>query len=264
ASANPAWIVRKTEKTVHFPAKEKTEVLFHLESRDLKQLDPLPHLSFVYPTEGWGECRIDRVIPIMRSAKVQRARKPPVIDGSLDDACWGARNRLGSLHGFTEQCRVEPTAVYLTRDEENLYIGVRCTESELGSLRTKARLRDSSTLFSDDCVVIYIDADEKKQVNHFLVINAAGQIFDQRSEFESGTPRSDYAWDGDWIVKTGRDDKAWTVEMVLPYEVLEAPSAPGSVWGFNIGRLQARVDEAVSWQPWLSIQPSLHGEIILK
>ncbi len=64
---------------------------------------------------------------------VARTETPPVIDGRLDDACWTGAPAVAE---FTQVLPVEGgapterTEVRVLFDADNLYIGVRCFDSD--------------------------------------------------------------------------------------------------------------------------------------
>ncbi len=264
-SSNPAWKVSPTEKTGHFPAKQTVAIHFSVENREPRRLYPLPEFAFTYPTKGWGECRIEAPLLIVRSVVATDIEKAPDIDGKLADKCWTQERRMGFLHGNGGQpTKVEPTDVYLARDRANLYLGVRCTESEMERLTTNTRERDGGSILGDDCILVYFDPDNKKERIHQLILTPAGQILDQRCTFEDGKIQRDRQWNGEWKIGLGRDGKAWVAEIGVPFELIEAEVQPGTVWGFNIGRIQPRVGDSATWQPYLSVNPDAYGRLILE
>lgn len=264
-SSNPAWKVFPEKKIGHFPAKMTAAIHFSVENRDPSHLYPLPQLTFIYPTKGWGECRIEGPLPIVRSAKAEKIAKAPHIDGKLDDECWRKERLIGVLYGQRgEPTKAEPTEVYLAHDGLSLYLGVRCVESEKEKLTTRTEERDGATILGDDCILVYFDSENKKQRLHQLILNPAGQLMDQRCTVEGQEINRDRKWNGDWKIGLGEEENAWIAEIGVPFGLLEAEVQAGSVWGFNIGRIQPRVNDSATWQPYLSVHPDAYGKLILE
>lgn len=264
-SSNPAWEIFPPEKIGHFPAKFKTTIHFKVENRDPSLLYPLPQFILTYPTKGWGKCKIEGPLPIQRSVVAAKTEKAPEIDGKLDDQCWSQEHMVGALYGQGgEPTEAEPTEVYLVHDDANIYLGVRCTESEKDKLTTNCKERDSGAILQDDCILVYFDSENQKERIHQLILTPAGQILDQRCTFEGARIERDRKWNGEWKIGLGEEEKVWTVEIGVPFELIEAKVEPGTAWGFNIGRIQPRVNDVATWQPYLSVHPDAYGKLILE
>ena len=264
-SSNHAWQVRPSSKRVHFPAGSETIVPFKLHNTDPSHLYPLPEFSIVYPTDEWGECKVRSSFLLTRSAKVKRTRKAPAIDGKLNDHCWSEKHLLGPLYGHGGRvCAVEPTDVYLSYDDESFYIGVRCTELEKGKIRAFTEGRDDRAITSDDSILVFIDADNEEKRMHELIVNPSGTILDQIVAFEDGNPIRDIKWNGDWKIGLGEEETAWTLEVAVPYETLETKPERGTVWGFNIARIQPKVADRATWQTYITIHPAYFGKITMR
>ena len=80
-----------------------------------------------------------------KKAVCVRADAPPVIDGRLDDACWGSATRLPD---FVDKDSGRPVSVQtqarLAWDEENLYMGIVCREPTPGRMVASERPRDGN------------------------------------------------------------------------------------------------------------------------
>src|SRR5512143_2872715 len=69
-----------------------------------------------------------------------RAPRPPVIDGRLDDAVWDIAppdDRFTQTQPDEGKPPSERTEVRVAYDDENLYVGVRCYDSEPSKISSK-------------------------------------------------------------------------------------------------------------------------------
>jgi hypothetical protein len=59
----------------------------------------------------------------------------------------------------------------------------------------------------------------------------------------------DNSWDGFWWVQARIDSLGWTVEYKIPFKNFRFQSRRNQVWGLNIQRSQARLNESSFWNP---------------
>ena len=178
----------------------------------------------------------------------------PVVDGKLDDACWA---RAGVAGEFTSTINsptrkpAEQTEVYLLHDDENLYLGYRCFESDLGSVKAEKHGRDPAGLWGDDCIELYLIPPDSSFPEtpivgvdyYYLVVNSIGTQGDNVGLHDVDQ------WTGNWTAQATREDAAWTVEIQIPLAELDARPAEGSLWKVNFTRSQKRLGENSSWAP---------------
>jgi hypothetical protein len=147
---------------------------------------------------------------------VKRVSRPPAIDGRLDDDVWSGPAAITRLvrSGFDRPLG-QPTAVWLTWDEQGLYLAARCTEPRLERLQLAAKKRDAA-VFADDSVEFFVAFDDAAKPYYQIVVNAAGMIYDGKG-FDS-------SWNGDYQVATGREAGGWTVELAMPWKTFGAPT----------------------------------------
>lgn len=180
-----------------------------------------------------------------------RFDSPPAIDGRLDDPVWQTAPRLADfrqLEPHEGEPASEPTEVFLGYDDDSLYIGVRCHDSEPDKLVATVLTRDADIGY-DDTLRIVFDTFHDGRNGFLFATNPAGIQFDAlvRSEGE----QINLDWDGIWKVKTSRDGGGWVAEMAIPWRSLRFPNRPEQLWGFNVERNVARKRETSHWKPML-------------
>ena len=181
----------------------------------------------------------------VRSAVVTRVTSEIVIDGSLDETPWRQAPKIGALvqripvAGAAPTERTEVTLLY---DEENLYIGVMCYDSEPGQVLASQMARDAR-LNADDRLAIVLDTFRDQSNAFHFATNPAGAMVDGLV-FANGETNDD--WNGIWIVRTARTDDGWSAEFAIPFKTLSFPSGE-TVWGFNIARTIQRKLEENRW-----------------
>jgi len=263
-----AWRVEPREITVSITPQGHVIQSFKAHLANPDSLYPLPTFSMPYEYAPGKKTSIFRSLPIRREAALIRAAKTPVLDGRLSDICWQAAPTLRAFGGRTGGFSpVEPTAVWIARDDSLLYVAARCTDSRTDELKAEVTARDGEVQ-GDDHLSIVLDFDPSSPAPlegkgkgegksyHEVFVNPAGTVADRKCWFESGEIRKDYAWNGNWRVATGKGPDYWTVEMSCP---LSDFGTVGSRWGVNASRFQSRTKEVAVWQIPFEQDPSGFG-----
>ena len=181
----------------------------------------------------------------VRSAVVTAITSEIVIDGSLDEAAWRQAPTIGDLVQripVAGGAPTERTEVRLLYDEDNLYIGVLCHDTEPDRVLASQMARDAS-LNADDRLAIVLDTFRDQSNAFHFATNPAGAMVDGLV-FANGETNDD--WDGIWIVRTARTGAGWSAEFAIPFKTLSFPAGE-TVWGFNISRTIQRKLEENRW-----------------
>lgn len=178
------------------------------------------------------------------AASVVFTEEAPEIDGVLDEI-WEAGTRLPDDWKQVNPDEGAPpsqrTEVFLMRDSRNLYIAVRCHDTEPERIVARAQQRDSS-IFSDDNVGILLDPKRDRRTGYTFAMNPLGARYDGR--LVNG--REDRNWDGLWDGRASIDENGWTAEFVIPFRTISIDPTVGE-WGINIQRVMRRNNETVRW-----------------
>lgn len=183
--------------------------------------------------------------PELPEYKVPRAKKPPVIDGVLDDEAWKAAP-VAVLHGsFDGRPVALRTEARLTYDDANLYVSFDAEDPDIwGTL-----LKRDDPIYEQEVVEIFLDANADGRTYNELQVSPHNVIFD--AYFPARRQGMDTGWDSGMKtavkVKGTLDnptdqDERWTVELQIPFAKLaEVPNVPpkkGDRWRFNLYRLE--------------------------
>lgn len=204
-----------------------------------------------------------RALGRRRTAAVTRITSDIQIDGALDEPAWREGSKIGEFVQRLPNSGARPserTEVTLLYDDNNLYIGVECFDSEPDRVIGTLMARDAM-LNSDDRVEILLDTFGDQSNAFYFATNPAGAFVDGLV-FANGETNND--WDAIWTVRTQRTDEGWVAEFAIPFRSLSFP-AEKTVWGFNISRTIQRKFEEVRWSGYgfqtQFVQVSEAGEI---
>jgi hypothetical protein len=186
---------------------------------------------------------------------VHKTKKPPVIDGRLDDQVWKSAapvELVRSLDGSKPSLR---TVARLLYDDKHLYVAFDCEDPDVwGTLRNR-----DDPIYNEEVVEIFLDANADGKTYNEIEVSPNNTIFD--AYFPARRQGMDLSWDSGvksavQVSGTLNDpsdkDQGWTVEMQIPIarlaEVPHVPPRPGDRWRFNLYRLEHLNRKAVEGQ----------------
>lgn len=184
----------------------------------------------------------------------------PQIDGKLDDPFWENAAILDSFTQYEPLEGSEPTehtVAYIGYDKDNLYIGVRCFDSNPKAVRACLTQRDQVT--GDDEITVYLDTfNDKKRAFAFLVnpcgVQSDGIYVESSGDRRGrgrggGFDRIDKTWDTFFMSDARIDEEGYTAEMAIPFKSLRFPHSQPQLWGMQIKRNIRRKNEEIYWYP---------------
>ena len=196
--------------------------------------------------------------------KIPEFPSMPKIDGKLENPIWENATVLDTFTQYEPREGSEPsekTVAYLGYDKKNLYIAVRCFDSNPKAIRASLTQRDK--VHGDDEVTIYLDTfNDKKRAFAFQVNPCGVQSDGIYTEIRrmgrrgggggwggGGFDRIDKNWDAFFLANAHMDDEGYTVELAIPFKSLRFPNSQPQTWGLQIMRRIRRKNEEIYWHP---------------
>lgn len=166
----------------------------------------------------------------------------PTIDGKLDEHCWYDADKGTEFHLLRKRgLATEQTEIIATYDAQNLYLGIKCFDSDIKSIKTTQYYRDG-IVWQDDCVEVFIDVNHDHKTYFHLISNSHGIRYDEIGRLNPGN------WNPNWRVGTNYFSKGWSIEIALPFKEMGITTPqPGQVIGFNVNRQQYKEKEQSGW-----------------
>jgi hypothetical protein len=171
-----------------------------------------------------------------------RAEGEIKIDGSLDDPTWLKAVWFGDFLQsvpYLGEKATERTEVAFAYDTHNIYVALRCFDSQPGKIvATKLRHRDGPD--EDDHIQVVFDTYRDQMRGYTFIVNSFGC----KEEGQIGG-RYNFNWDWNevWFAKAVITTEGWQVEIRIPLRVLRFSSDPEQKWGVNILREIKRKQE---------------------
>ncbi len=129
----------------------------------------------------------------------------------------------------------EHTEVRIASDSDNIYVAVRCYDSEPEKI-VRNEMRRDVDLDSDDNFMMVIDTFGSLRNGYFFTVNPNGARYDG---IFYGTELLNPDWDGVWDAKARVDEEGWTAEIVIPFKTLRFPPAQKSRHGVSISNVSS-------------------------
>jgi len=194
-------------------------------------------------------------LPSPRYYYCARTTQPPVIDGTLDDACWKTTLPAGDFKRFGREKPVSrQTIVRVLFDDANLYVAYECLEDKLDAVMAAITERDIDKIWRDDSVELFLDPSRNRKYFYQWILNSLGTLWDARCVIkhalgaEVPVVKNELNWNSGAKVKSGRDTDRWIVEARIPFKAMNVPlPAEGDVWGVNFNRHRIVMPENSNW-----------------
>ena len=166
-----------------------------------------------------------------------RLDTPLIVNGRLDDEVY---KTVPPARGFTQQepregePATEDTQVWVFFDEANLYISARCWDSQPSRMVSYEMRRDHRDILDNENFTVVIDTFQDRRSGYYFQTNPLSALRDQQVTDER-TNNND--WNTVWDVKSARDERGWTLEMVIPFKSMRYAGGGPQTWGINFRRM---------------------------
>ena len=210
--------------------------------------------------------------PAARELRATRLAELPTIDGFVTEALW---QELDVATDFIQQnpdegqVSAERTEIRVGFDDDYLYIGIICFDSQPENIVVTQNRRDAQ-LVDTDSVQIILDTFDDDQNAFIFGTSPTGVEFDGQvskagqtrgggggparagggggGAQRGGAAAFNLNWDAVWSVRSQITERGWESEIVIPFRTLRFK--PGAaVWGMNVMRNLRRRNELSYWSP---------------
>jgi hypothetical protein len=196
------------------------------------------------PPEPVAPATISRDAEGHVTVRAVRATQPFKIDGALDERHY---QDVPPMSDFVQveprpgQPATERTEVWVSFDDNNLYLSARALDSDMEHLVATEMRRDSNTMFQgNDVVTFVLDTFYDRRNALSFTINPIGGRSDTQVTNERQFSQD---WNPVWTVKTARFKDGWSVEAQIPFKSIRYGEGRQQVWGFNAARIKRSKNE---------------------
>ncbi len=187
--------------------------------------------------------------PGPKAIRALRIASPIALDGALSEPAWLEAEAVSDFvqqEPAVDQPASERTEVRVLLDDDALYVGAFCFDSEPRGIIAR-ELRRDNTLANDDRFEIVLDTFNDRRNAYHFAINPRGTQYDAQITDEGQDVNLE--WDERWYSETKLTDQGWSAEIKIPLATLR--SRPGTTaFGVNFKRFIRRKNEIAQWTGW--------------
>lgn len=180
-----------------------------------------------------------------KTLQAVRTDKAPVIDGKKDEVWNQAEMATGFVMMEPGQGQPEPelykTTVRLLYDDAALYILAEMKVPDVKQIVREFSLRDQFSM--SDWFSVMLNPFLAPGNTYVFVVTSAGTQMDGIQSSNN----TDLSWNAVWKSEVRITDKAWYVEMAIPYSALRFENRPDQTWGITFIRSITHTREQYSW-----------------
>lgn len=173
-------------------------------------------------------------------------------NGRLPDTVW--QNIPATNIGYV-YWKMEPipsdlkTDLQIAYDDQGIYLKITNYDENLDKIRAHILKRGNPSLWTDDCIELYIDPQASAVGYMVFTINSLGVQMERKQQ---DTAVSINEWRGDnWQTWASKTEDAWVIEISIPFADMDATAEPGSFWMFNAVRYaySSGKFQGATWSP---------------
>ena len=174
-----------------------------------------------------------------------RVEKGPTIDGHLDDDVWQKAQPAGEFlqnnpkENIPQSQRTEFRIIY---DDDALYIGVWCFDTDVKKLTALNMERDGYMKY-EDSIVVTLDTFLDRRNGYSFTVNTHGARSDS---LISNNSFGGNEWDGAWMARSRVHSWGWVAEIEIPFKTISFDEKK-ETWGVNVGRSIGRSGDRGDW-----------------
>jgi hypothetical protein len=184
-----------------------------------------------------------------RSLRAHRISSPIRVDGALDELDWrdaDAATEFVQQDPRTGEPASEATDVRVLVDDESIYFGISCYDSDPAGIVARELRRDNAFADDDHFDILLDTFHDHRNAFHFA-ITPRGTQYDALITDEGHDINTE--WNERWWSAAHITRDGWTAEIRIPLTTLRSNRALDT-FGVNFRRFIRRKSETAQWTAW--------------
>lgn len=182
------------------------------------------------------------------------------IDGKLNEMSWKyQRSNFLQTQDHRDNLNMQDTYFKVSYRENNLYIGITCTDSQMSELSEKVK-ENEKDFGEDDLIELFLNPNRfcSNDYLHLLINPANAKIIQINKTKLKPNEVNPYAELFQNIqTATEKSEDKWTIEIAIPLNKFKLENTLPSEWGFNLTRYRPQKSglpcQTTSWSDLLSL-----------
>ena len=171
------------------------------------------------------------------TVRAVRVSAPMKIDGLLDEALYRSVTPISDFiqsEPTAGEPATEKTEVWISFDNENVYVSMRASESQPKRMIVNEMRRDSGQVQQNENFAIALDTfyDRRNSLN--FILNPIGGRQDGQNNNEGTSYNGD--WNPIWNFAVRRSADGWTAETAIPFKSIRYRAGRAQIWGLQLRR----------------------------
>ncbi|MEW6194199.1 MAG: sugar-binding protein [Bacteroidota bacterium] len=186
------------------------------------------------------------------TAEAVKIDKPFELTGKLDNPAWQKAKPVELNFEFQPSDNTpaqQKTIAYILYDDNNIYFGFRCYDTN--SKQIRANISDRDKIWQDDYVGVLIDTYGDYQKAYELFVNPFGIQGDGIATLNN----EDMSVDLIWYSAASVNDEGWTAEYKIPFKNLSFPDEEDHIWPLHLIRNLPRESRIIN--SWMRIERNI-------
>ena len=171
------------------------------------------------------------------TVRAVRLMAPLRVDGNLDEDLYRDVTPISDFIRAEPQPgtpATEKTEVWVSFDDDNIYVSVRASESQPERMVVNEMRRDSNSIWQNENFLFAFDTFLDRRNSATFQFNPIGGRMDGQVTNENQT---NFDWNPVWKVAVHAVDGGWTGEAAVPFKSLRFKPGQTQVWGFQTRRV---------------------------
>ena len=184
-----------------------------------------------------------------KSLRALRISSPVRVDGVLDEPAWTAAEPATDFvqqDPRTGEPASEVTDVRVLVDDEAIYFGIACHDSDPAGIVAREQRRDNAFADDDHFAILLDTFHDHRNAFHFA-INPLGTQYDALITDEGHDINTE--WHERWWSEARITADGWTAEIKIPLTTLRS-NRELDTFGVNFRRFIRRKSESAHWTAW--------------
>jgi len=171
------------------------------------------------------------------TVRAVRVSAPLRIDGQLDEALYRSVTPISDFiqsEPAAGAAATEKTEVWISFDDENVYVSMRAFESQPERMVVNEMRRDSFQVQQNENFAFALDTFYDRRNSFNFQLNPIGGRQDGQNNNEGSSYNGD--WNPIWNFAVRRSADGWTAETAIPFKSIRYRAGRAQIWGIQLRR----------------------------